>query len=293
LKALDSGLHFARVERGSFKRLEASPLQGLRRSAVDYMLGRCQDLGRCGGLAAALLLGFSDGCDLDLVDDFVRSGSVHLLALSGMHLNLILSLLAVLARPLPGRRLRALLFIAGTAAYVFIVGPKPSIVRAFLMFLYGAVADFAGRASPAIQALAVSFVGYGLAAPEALLALSGQLSFLAVAGILLLTRAIQRRLRPWIPGPLLPALSVSLAAQAAVAPLLLARMGGIAPIGLAAGLVLSPLTDVMILGSLVYLAASAFGLPTGALALLLNLVYDAVEALVGAAAGFPMLKLFA
>jgi competence protein ComEC len=293
LRPLDASLYFARSDRRGPRRLEPALIDGLRRGMVEKLLARIQDLGRSSGLVAALLLGFSDGCEPGLVQDFVRSGTVHLLALSGMHLNVVMSLLALLARPLPGRRMRSIMFLLGTTAYVFLVGPKPSIIRAFLMFLFAAIADFIGRSSPSIQALGLAFLVYCLWAPEVLLSLSCQLSFLAVTGILILTRALQRRLGPWLPGPLSAAVCISLAAQAAVSPLLLLQMGAVAPLGIVAGLVLSPLTEILILGGFIYLIVATTGLPAvpDALALLLNLVYDAIDLVVGAASVLPQLSL--
>jgi competence protein ComEC len=293
MKQIESGLYLVRADRKGVRRMEFRPGDDLRRVLVDGLLGRLQRLGLCGGLVAALLFGFADNCDLDLVDDFMRSGTIHLLALSGMHLNLVLCLMAFLARPVPGRRLRTILFVAGTTAYVFLVGPKPSIMRAFLMFLFAALADFSGRKTPSIQPLALALITYGLVAPEALMSLSGQLSFLAVAGILLWTRSLERRLGPWFPGPVRLALAVSLAAQAAVTPLLLARMGGVAPIGIVAGLLLSPLTDMMIMGGFAYLVTSCLGIPfvENWLALLLNQVYYGIELIVSMAAEFPMIRI--
>jgi competence protein ComEC len=290
---LQAGLYFARADRRGPQRTSPGPVDEARRTIVENLLSRIQDLGRSAGLVAALLLGFSDGCEPGLVQDFVRSGTVHLLALSGMHLNVVMSLFALLARPLPGRRMRSIVFILGTSAYVFLVGPKPSIIRAFLMFLVGAGAEFMGRKTPALQALGLAFLFYGLCAPEGLLSLSCELSFLAVAGILVLAPSLQRRLGPWIPGPLSAAVCISLAAQAAVSPLLLFQMGALAPLGILAGLMLSPLTELLILGGFIYLCSAAAGLPVlpQTLALLLNWLYDAVDLIVGAASALPLFKL--
>lgn len=87
-------------------------------------------------LAQMLLLGQSSEASFILKDASLGAGCAHLLALSGMHLQLFLllssSFCSLLFGPYWGKRFGFLL----PFAYVVLVGPKPSLVRALLMHLF-------------------------------------------------------------------------------------------------------------------------------------------------------------
>lgn len=142
-----------------------------------------------GALQAAMTLGLRDDLG-DLRDSFAAAGMAHLLALSGLHVGVLLLVAERLLRPLS--RLRAPLLAALTVGFVALVGASPSVVRAATMALAAlASRSFgAGRIQPwTALTLAVS-VGL-LHAPQMLFDLSFQLSYLAVAGMLLF-------LPPWL-----------------------------------------------------------------------------------------------
>lgn len=206
-------------------------------------------------IVAALLFGDRSVLTTRTVDLFTRAGLVHSLALSGQHLALaamagmLCLFLLTCMRPtayyhIPRRILLAWAGIPFALAYLFLGGVPFSLVRAALMMLVAAF--YISRRAPSapldalFAAVFLLFAGW----PPALFELSAQLSVLAVAGILLalpLTAAYQRRFgaRPG-DGALRRALKallrwggamfiVSLAAQAAVLPLLAFTFGTVSP----------------------------------------------------------------
>ncbi|MGQ9510522.1 MAG: ComEC/Rec2 family competence protein [Thermaceae bacterium] len=164
----------------------------------------------------ALTLG--DKRDLGEYKAFQEAGLAHLLALSGLHVGLLVAFFVLLFFPLgPWRYLLALL---GLVFYLFLVGPSPSLLRASLMTglsLMGLLLGL-GRAA-LLPALGLAFFVQMLIAPWSLLSLGLQLSYLALLGIALILPTLSLPPGPW--GVLLDALWGTVAAQAFTLPLLL------------------------------------------------------------------------
>ena len=213
------------------------------------------DLGRGGRpLYSALLRGVVLGETRDIPEDvlvaFRRSGTAHILSVSGLHVaglaSLILGLCAALRLPrsvsLPLGFVAVLLF-AGIA-----VGGAP-VVRATVMIFLVMLAQASGRRRDALHVLALAAVV--VLAPNPLVAFSAgfQLSFAAVAGLVLLAQRIQCRLERALPGPLASGMAVSLAASIATAPVSLLVFGQASIMGVVANLFVVPvITPVTGLG---------------------------------------------
>jgi competence protein ComEC len=137
--------------------------------------------------SAALMLAMSIGRrdDLgELRDSFGAAGMAHLLALSGLHVGVLLVFFGKALGRLPRARLPVIAL--GTVAFVALVGPSPSVVRAATMALaaLASTALGAGRAGPMATLSLAMLVGV-LTAPQMVFDLGFQLSYLAVGGMLL------------------------------------------------------------------------------------------------------------
>jgi competence protein ComEC len=239
-----------------------------------------------GGLALALLLGIRDNLDGELSEQYRKSGCSYILALSGMHLALVSSVIAFfLKKPL------GLKAAAGTGAvcillYVFLVGVQASLIRAAIMYVLGAAAIVcAFPLSPGLL-LGFSFVIQILTQPASGDSVAFILSYLALAGILALGQG--GLFRGHLPDFAASPLSASLGAFLATMPICLLFFGSLRPVGIIAGLVLIPLTTVFMAGAFVFLA-TLFVIP--ALAALigqgLSIVYLALERIVAVAGKAP------
>jgi competence protein ComEC len=226
-------------------------------SALVSSLGELPDGPR--GLALALLLGRQDGLAEEMKAVFYRSGCAHLVALSGMHVALVALALVSIFRPRLGIRAARLGGMAGALAFIWVVGPFPSAVRALVMFIIYQSGCLLGYRVSMLACLALTGPLLSLADPRMSLDLGYLLSFWALFGILLVQaewQALLRRgLKPWLAGELAGGLS----AQFATMPLLALRGMPLCLKGFLAALVLGPL-------SLGYLGLSGLALATGLLA---------------------------
>jgi competence protein ComEC len=148
------------------------------------------------GFLAALTVGDRSGMTDDLWNDFRNTGTAHLVAISGQHIGMVagafyLFFLWILKRSerlllsFSVRRLAGLLALAPVVFYTVLAGSPPSAVRAAILAGLVVLAPFVGREIDFWSALAAAAIGISLFDPSAPFSASFQLSFLAVAGILL------------------------------------------------------------------------------------------------------------
>ena len=210
--------------------------------------------------SAALLRGFVLGQDDRIppatVDEFKASGLAHLLAVSGMNVVLLSVLAAAVLGALGvGLRVRLAWLLGLIALYVVVTGAGPSIQRAGAMGAAGIVAALAGRPSSRWYALGVAACATLAIDPRAAGDVGWQLSFAAVAGILVFTPPLARALAGRRPGrgrsAVAQAAAMTVAATVATAPLMSFHFGTFSLVSLPANLAAVPAeAPVMWLGML-------------------------------------------
>ncbi len=141
--------------------------------------------GQTSAVLQALLLGQRQNIDRKVTENFKRSGIIHVLAISGLHVGflliLFLALFGLLRFPYKWQIGLSLLLLF---MFVALVDFKPPVVRAFLMavvFYWGKISQ---RTAPAMNSIAVAGLLVLFVAPRQLLWPDFQFSFAAVFGIL-------------------------------------------------------------------------------------------------------------
>jgi competence protein ComEC len=216
----------------------------VKRWAVGVISARLPETS--GALLAGLLMGERAALPRESDEAFRRAGVYHILAVSGFNVALLAGAvfagLAMCGIPRRGAAIVAAGILVGFAA---VVGGQPSVLRATVMGLLLLAALLLDRESQLMNALALAVLALLIWRPNDLWEPGFQLSFAATAGIVYLT--------PWLTGLLgdrrwpswqAAAVAVSLGAQAAVTPLMLAHFNQLSLIGIVANLAVVPLAGV-------------------------------------------------
>ena len=139
-----------------------------------------------GSLAQGILLGLRGNIPDSLYQVFSRTGTAHLLAISGLHLSIIIAMLLSLGILVFGRQRSIYIWLAfgATWLYVMLAGMHPPVIRAAIMGSLFLIAEYLGRQRSAIIALAFAAAVMVGMQPNLLWSVSFQLSFLAMAGLI-------------------------------------------------------------------------------------------------------------
>lgn len=223
--------------------------------------------GEKGGLAAALLLGNRSWITADTKLDFQRAGISHLLALSGLHVSILIGFLELLLRRLRVPKiLRAILIPLCAVAYLGVTGVAVSTTRAVLMICVLYLAFLFRAEYDPLTALCLVLVLILGCTPYAVLDLSLWMSFLAAASILIFIPAVTAWLQNWrnrrkpskklfqLVSSLVSAVAVGVVANLALLLLSAAVFGEISLASVPATLLLSiPVTLLLILSAVLLL----------------------------------------
>ncbi len=223
-------------------------------------------------IAFALLTGNSGGIDDGLEEEIRTGGIAHIFAVSGLHIGILYGALLFAFRP--AGRAAALPALAGAAVYAALCGFPVSTVRALLMCAALAVYRLLGRKYDLLQSLSFAAIAALLLFPAQWMGLGFKLSFAACCGLALFQPVFFRLFSgiPLFGGTL----ASSLAAQIAVAPILLEAFGFVSVWGTALNLLILPFLPALFLllfGTASFAlafpaAAGVLILPQGALSLL-------------------------
>jgi len=173
----------------------------------------------------ALLLGQRQDITADVYEDYAKAGAVHILAISGLHIGILLLILQFIMKPLlyfrHGKFVRLVLILCVLWSFAIIAGLSPSVVRAVMMFSLFAIVRRLKRTSNSLNTLAVSAFILLLIHPRFCFDVGFQLSYAAVASIIIVKPVLDKwwRIKHWIGNWFLDLLKVSIAAQIGVLPL--------------------------------------------------------------------------
>jgi len=220
------------------------------------------------GLAAGILIGLRDRVDRQMAADFTTAGVSHVVAISGWNIAIVAAAVGAFAGRL-GRRRRAIVTAVAIVAYIVFAGASPSVLRAGAMAGVVLLARESGRSGRAAAALGWAAFLLLLAEPSLVSDAGFQLSTLATAGLVAwatpLTERLDRLTRGRLPRWLTENLGVSLAAQAATLPVILASFGRLALVSPVVNLLVVPLVAPAMAAGLVALLGGAlvsFGAPS-------------------------------
>jgi competence protein ComEC len=214
-------------------------------------------------LLPALVLGDTSTLPPSTVNDFRAAGLTHLTAVSGANVTIVCGAV-LLCAAIVGPRIAVALAAVVMVAFVVVVQPTPSVLRAAVMGAITLLAIVSARRRQAIPALSATVIGLLAVAPHLAVDVGFALSVAATAALVVLAPAWSRRLvaRGW-PKPLADAVCVAVAAQLVTAPLIAGVSGNLSVIGVVANVLVAPvIAPITVLGTAA--AAMCAVLPAGA-----------------------------
>jgi len=173
----------------------------------------------------ALLLGQRNDIDINTYNNYKEAGAIHILAVSGLHIGVLLLILQFLFKPLErfpkGQTFKLIIILLLLWGFAVIAGLSPSVVRAVTMFSFVAYAQHLNRSTNTVNVLALSLMAILLLKPSFLFEVGFQMSYAAVFAIVWVYPIFQRLWHPtnWIIKKMWQLLSISLAAQLGVLPI--------------------------------------------------------------------------
>ena len=219
-------------------RTASEPVSSVRISAVKIRQSMFKRYGEWGmegktlAIVSAVSLGYRKELDESTRELYSASGASHLLAVSGLHVGIMYSLIYFLFPVFFNLRhfrwLRDLIVIVFMWAFALLTGMPISIIRSVVMFSMLTLCGALGRDSSSVNTLSFAALVMLVADPAALFDIGFRLSFCAVLSILLFGPMLKGLCNPrtrvgkWI----LELLSVSIAAQIGTAPMVIFSFTG-------------------------------------------------------------------
>jgi competence protein ComEC len=196
----------------------------------------------------ALVLGDTSTLTGPTVDEFRTAGLTHLTAVSVANVTIVCGAV-LLAAAVVGPRVAVAMAALALTAFVVVVQPSASVLRAAVMGAITLLAIVAHRRRQAIPALSATVLILMIGVPELAVDIGFALSASATAALVVIAPIWSRRLvdRGW-PKPLADAASVAVAAQLVTAPLVAGMSGTVSLVSVAANLavvvVIAPITVI-------------------------------------------------
>ena len=257
-------------------------LGGKAREHIKNSLSRYDFTSQQMGLIQALLLGQKQDIDPETYNQFSRAGAVHILAVSGLHVGIILLILQFITKGLlwvkNGRIWRSILVILGIWGFAMLAGFSPSVLRAAVMFSFLSIALNSRRKTSAINTLALSAVVLLIVNPYFIFQVGFQLSYMAVISIVTLQPRLSRLYQPkyYLSQKAWDIITVSLCAQLGVLPLSLYYFHQFPGLFLLSNLVILPGLGILLGGGILIIVLSLLSILPESLAYIYGLILDAL-----------------
>ncbi|MEW4923722.1 ComEC/Rec2 family competence protein [Algibacter sp. 2305UL17-15] len=210
----------------------------------------------------ALLLGQRQDISEDVYDSYTNAGAIHILAVSGLHVGIVLLILTIVFKPLEklkhGRLIKTIVLVSFLWSFAVIAGLSASVTRAVTMFSIVAIGMNLKRPTNIYNTLAISILVLLLFKPMFLFDVGFQLSYLAVFAIVIIDPILYKLWRPknWLLDKYWHTLTITIAAQFGIIPISLFYFHQFPGLFFISNLVIIPLLGMILgLGILVILLA--------------------------------------
>jgi competence protein ComEC len=214
--------------------------------------------------------------DKEIVQDFSKSGLVHILAISGSHMAIIFWLILLILNPIFPARLKNYKIVISLIliwSFAIFIDYGSSVVRSCVMIYAYYLFILLQRKTDLLHSMAVAAFAILITDSNQLFDVGFQLSFLAVFGIFWFNQPLLK----YLPKPknnfqnfLVNILTISISAQLATLPLVIYYFHQYSFISIIANLVVIPFSEILIIFALLMTVLTAFSLQFS----YINLIYD-------------------
>lgn len=232
----------------------------------------------------------------EMRDSFVDVGVAHVLAVSGLHVGFILSLILVISGILKWSTSIKLIFLTFILIfYIVITGASPSVIRASIMAWVSIFSKFINKNYDGLSALSLAGLIILLPNPLLIYTASFQLSFLASMGIILFYRIFLDYLKNFskISKFISSALAITMAAQIGTLPVNLYHFHQISIISIISNIIIVPFIGILLKGSIIAITVYFFIPFVGSyFFFLISFVFELVIKMVKIFSSFPYASIF-
>ncbi len=235
------------------------------------------------GIAEALLIGYTNDLDKDLVQAYSNTGVVHIIAISGMHLGLIYVMLVWLFARIPvvskSKFFQVVLILGCLWLFSLLTGAAASVLRSAVMFTFITIGNNLTKKSSVYNSLAASAFVMLCYNPYFLWDVGFQLSYLAVVGIIVFQKPVYNLFyikNKWA-DKVWKLMAISIAAQILTFPICIYYFHQFPNLFLVTNIIAVPLSGIILYAEIFLVAfswipfvAEYLGKLTGALVWLMN-----------------------
>ena len=249
------------------------------------------------GIAQALLIGYKKNIDKSLLDAYSKTGIIHIIAISGMHLGMIYLLLLKLLYPFRNKNnypvMEFIIVVLIIWLFTLLTGAAPSIVRAAIIFCCMSMGKLLKRKYNSLNALAFAELCILFYNPLLIEDIGFQLSFAAVISIICFYIPIKNLL--YINNKILllcwESVAITIAAQILTFPLLLYHFHQFPIIFLCTNFIAIPISGVVLYLEILLLVVSPIPLIANLFGKCIYLLLAWLNNWVAAMAGLPFISI--
>ena len=210
----------------------------------------------------ALLLGQRQDISEEVYTSYTNAGAIHILAVSGLHVGIILLILSFIFKPLErfkyGKLIKTILLVSMLWSFALIAGLSASVTRAVTMFSIVTIALNLKRPTNIYNTLAISMLVILLFKPLFIFDVGFQLSYLAVFAIVAIDPFLYRFWKPksWVIDKFWHTFTITISAQFGIIPVSLFYFHQVPGLFFISNLIIIPFLGIILgLGILVILLA--------------------------------------
>ena len=165
-------------------------------------------------LLEALTIGDKSDLDDNIIENFRKASLSHVLAISGTHFSYIILAIALMSKALRRKRMSKILLIIIIIFFIKLTGESPSVMRAGIMCIVGAIASLTKRKNDVLNSIAISLLIQIIINPYVIFDMGLILSYSGVIGIIYLYKIVYKFLK-------LKIISVTISANIILIPIMI------------------------------------------------------------------------